>query len=82
MLKVMHKKFFELPEDVYDQVNNVGLRGHYMCARLAAKMMVPRRKGLIVTTSSPGGLNYIFNVAYGINKAGVSQAIINKYLHT
>lgn len=71
MLNVMHKKFFDLPEDIYDTVNNVGLKGHYMCARLAAKMMVKRQKGLIVTTSSPGGIGYIFNVAYGINKAGV-----------
>lgn len=67
----MHKKFWELPEDVYDRVNDVGLRGHYICARQAAKLMVPQRRGLIITTSSPGGLNYIFNVAYGINKTGV-----------
>lgn len=71
MLKVMHTKFWELPEDVYDRVNDVGLRGHYVCARHAARLMTARRRGLIVTTSSPGGLNYIFNVAYGINKAGV-----------
>ncbi|KAH7698555.1 CRE-DHS-9 protein [Aphelenchoides avenae] len=32
--------------------------------------MVPNRKGLIVTTSSPGGLSYLFSTAYGINKVG------------
>jgi dehydrogenase/reductase SDR family protein 1 len=69
----MHKKFYELPVEVYDTVNDVGLRGHYICAHHAARMMVPHREGLIVTTSSPGGLNYIFNVAYGINKAGCDR---------
>lgn len=71
MLQVKHKKFWELPENVYDEVLNVGLRDHYMCSRLAAKMMVSRKKGLIVQTSSPGGLGYVLNTAYGIAKAGV-----------
>ena len=31
--------------------------------------MVPRKQGLIVTVSSPGGLRYLFNCAYGIGKA-------------
>lgn len=71
MLSVHNKKFWELPENVYDEVNGAGLKGHYMTCRQAAKLMVPRKSGLIVTTSSPGGLTYVFNVAYGINKAGV-----------
>ena len=33
------------------------------------RMMVPRKSGLIVTVSSPGGLKYVFNCAYGIGKA-------------
>lgn len=31
--------------------------------------MVARKSGLIVTVSSPGGLKYLFNCAYGIGKA-------------
>ena len=69
-LKVAHQKFYDLPESVYDEVNGVGLRGAYMTSRLAAKMMVARRSGLIVTVSSPGGLTYVLNVAYGLSKAG------------
>jgi dehydrogenase/reductase SDR family protein 1 len=80
----MHTKFYDLPEEIFDQgiqkfltltiyfpVNNVGLRGHYICARHAAKLMAPRKQGLIVTVSSFGGVSYVFNVAYGIGKAGV-----------
>lgn len=47
-------------------------RNHYMCTVYAAKMMVPRKSGLIVNISSAGGLAYLFNVAYGIGKEAVS----------
>ncbi|OWF41830.1 Dehydrogenase/reductase SDR family member 1 [Mizuhopecten yessoensis] len=60
--------FWELPKDMWDTVNNVGLRNHYLCTVHAAKMMVPRRQGLIVNVSSVGGLTYLFNVPYGIGK--------------
>lgn len=33
--------------------------------------MVPAGKGLIVIVSSPGGLQYMFNVPYGVGKAAV-----------
>jgi NAD(P)-dependent dehydrogenase (short-subunit alcohol dehydrogenase family) len=36
-------------------------------------MMVPRKSGLIVNISSPGGLVYVFNVAYGIGKAACDR---------
>ena len=35
-------------------------------------MMVPRNQGLIINISSVGGLEYLFNVAYGVGKAAVS----------
>ena len=35
--------------------------------------MVPRKSGLIVNVSSAGGLMYLFNVAYGVGKAGVDK---------
>ena len=31
--------------------------------------MVPRGDGIIVNISSPGGLTYLFNTAYGVGKA-------------
>ncbi|KAI1712973.1 short chain dehydrogenase domain-containing protein [Ditylenchus destructor] len=67
------KKFWELPTSVYDTINNTGLRNHYVCAVLAAKLMVPRRKGLIVTVSSFGGGGYFLSVPYGIGKAACDK---------
>lgn len=66
-------KYWEQPISMWDEVNNVGLRNHYICAVYAAQLMVPRREGLIVNVSSPGGLTYLFNVAYGIGKAACDR---------
>jgi len=35
--------------------------------------MVENKKGLIINVSSPGGLRYLFNVAYGVGKSGVDR---------
>lgn len=67
------KGFWETPTSVWDEVNNVGLRNHYLCAVHASRMMVPRKSGLIVNISSSGGLRYLFNVAYGVGKAAVDR---------
>ncbi|TMS33734.1 hypothetical protein L596_001438 [Steinernema carpocapsae] len=67
------KKFFECDPLMWDDINNVGLRNAYICATYAAKMMVPRRSGLIVNISSAGGLQYFFNVAYGVGKCAMDR---------
>lgn len=67
------KAFWEVDEDIWDEVNNVGLRNHYYCCVYAARLMVPRKKGLIVNISSAGGLRYLFNVAYGVGKCAVDR---------
>lgn len=64
----MGVKFWDQPPDTWDVVNNVGLRNHYFCSVYAARMMVPRKSGLIVNISSAGGLRYLFNVPYGVGK--------------
>uniref|UniRef100_A0A7E4VJ71 Dehydrogenase/reductase SDR family member 1 n=1 Tax=Panagrellus redivivus TaxID=6233 RepID=A0A7E4VJ71_PANRE len=70
----MRTKFYELdPVDSYDSINNVGLRNHYICASHAARLMVPRKSGLIVTVSSSGGMGYLFNTAYGLGKAACDR---------
>jgi len=70
----MGKKFWETePVNTWDMINGVGLRGHYICTTLASRMMVPRKSGLIVNVSSSGGLKYLFNVAYGVGKAGCDR---------
>ncbi|XP_052787542.1 dehydrogenase/reductase SDR family member 1-like [Mya arenaria] len=64
----MGKPFYEQPTSMWDTVNNVGLRNHYICSVLASRLMVARKQGLIVNISSAGGLRYLFNAAYGIGK--------------
>lgn len=63
------KPFWESEPNLWDACNNVGLRSHYVASVLAARMMIPRRQGLICTISSWGGLSYIFGAAYGAGKA-------------
>jgi len=68
------KKFYETdPVKTWDCINGVGLRGHYICTTHASRIMVPQKSGLIVNISSGGGLRYLFNVAYGVGKAGVDR---------
>ena len=67
------KKFHETPTGIWDQINGVGLRNHYLCTVYASRMMVKRRSGLIVNISSGGGLRYLFNVAYGVGKAACDR---------
>ncbi|CAH1269702.1 DHRS1 [Branchiostoma lanceolatum] len=67
------KKFYTLPPELWDDVNNVGLRNHYICSVYAARIMAPQKKGLIVNISSPGGLNYMINAAYGVGKAACDR---------
>ena len=70
-------KFWEQPVSIWDTVNNVGLRNHYICTALASKMMVPRKQGLIVNVSSAGGLFYMIHAAYGVGKEAVDRMAVD-----
>ncbi|XP_019569964.1 dehydrogenase/reductase SDR family member 1 [Rhinolophus sinicus] len=67
------KPFWETPASIWDDINNVGLRGHYICSVYGARLMVPAGRGLIVIVSSTGGLQYLFNVPYGVGKAACDR---------
>jgi NAD(P)-dependent dehydrogenase (short-subunit alcohol dehydrogenase family) len=49
-------------------------RNHYYCTVYAARLMVPRKQGLIIFISSAGGLRFLFTTAYGVGKVGVSDS--------
>ena len=68
-------KFWEIKnvEKSWDDINGVGLRNNYFCTVYASRLMVPRKQGLIVNITSLGGMQYAFNAAYGIGKAGVDR---------
>jgi len=67
------QSFWELEPNLWDRVNHVGLRGHYIASVYAARMMVPRKQGLICTLSSWGGLFPIFGVLYGVGKTACDR---------
>jgi len=73
----MRQKFYESDPKQWDDINDVGLRNHFVCTAYAARLMVPRKKGLIVNISSPGGQMYLFNVPYGIGKVAVDRMAID-----
>ncbi|GAU88819.1 hypothetical protein RvY_01448 [Ramazzottius varieornatus] len=67
------KPFWEIPETMWDEVNNVGLRNHYICSAKAAQIMTKKKSGLIVNVSSLGGKVYLFTPAYGIGKVACDR---------
>lgn len=85
LLKTAPKAYYDItdysPGTVWDIVNNVGLKNHYICATLGTRMMMECRKanggptnpGLIVNVSSMGGKRYLFNTVYGIGKAALDR---------
>ncbi|XP_004402091.1 PREDICTED: dehydrogenase/reductase SDR family member 1 isoform X2 [Odobenus rosmarus divergens] len=77
IMKNINKAFWEIPASIWDDINNVGLRGHYLCSVYGARLMVPAGRGLIVVISSIGGLQYLFNVPYGVGKAACDRLAVD-----
>lgn len=64
--------FWEKPLDLVD-ILDVGLRSAYVASWHAAKLMVPKRRGLIAFVSSFGSACYMHGPAYGAQKVGVDK---------
>ena len=65
--------FWKSEPTLWDAVNNVGLRSHYLTSVFAARMMTKHKQGIIFTISSWGGMSYIFGAAYGAGKAACDR---------
>jgi dehydrogenase/reductase SDR family member 1 len=65
--------FWKTSVSIWDLLHTVGLRSHFIASRFAVPLMLGRRRGLIVNTSSPGGGGYTFNVPFGVQKSGVDR---------
>lgn len=66
-------KFWEHPIELWDRLNHVGCRGHYVASHCAAPLLIESGGGLIVNISSYAGAAYAFNTAYGVGKAAVDR---------
>jgi dehydrogenase/reductase SDR family member 1 len=65
--------FWQVPTSLWDTLHRVGLRSHFVCSQFAVPLMLPQKRGLIVNTSSGGGVRYTFNVPFGVQKSGVDR---------
>ena len=65
--------FWEQPRWRWDAMVTVGVRSAFVASQLAARMMVPARRGLIVHLSSWAARKYIGNVVYGLAKAATDK---------
>jgi NAD(P)-dependent dehydrogenase (short-subunit alcohol dehydrogenase family) len=62
----------ECPEDNWDQVMDINLKGTYICCQAAGKEMVKQTSGTIINLSSEVGLTLGTGTgAYSISKAGI-----------
>lgn len=66
-------KFWKLPPQFWDTMFAVGVRAHYIASVYAARLMVPRKTGLIANISFAAGQKYTSNVAYGVSKNTVDR---------
>jgi dehydrogenase/reductase SDR family protein 1 len=67
------KPFWERPISVFDASMNVGLRSAFVMSKFVAPHMVENKSGLMVQVSSFGGYGYLFDVGYGVGKAGLDR---------
>lgn len=67
------KPFWEQPLWRWDAMFDAGVRAHYYASRLAARTMVPKKRGLIVNISFWAAQKHIGNVAYGVSKAATDK---------
>jgi NAD(P)-dependent dehydrogenase (short-subunit alcohol dehydrogenase family) len=64
--------FWEKPIELIEMLD-VGLRSGFVATYHAAPMLVRQRRGLVIFTSSSGGVHYMYGPAYGVHKAGLDK---------
>jgi dehydrogenase/reductase SDR family protein 1 len=69
------KPFWEQPLWRWDAMFAAGVRAHYHASQLAARSMVARRRGLIVSISQWAAQKHAGNVAYGVSKAATDKMV-------
>ena len=70
-IKLVPGRLETLPEEDWDMVMDIGLKGYFLCAQAAGQEMIRKKSGAIVFLSSVGGMQtYPLAGAYSISKAG------------
>jgi dehydrogenase/reductase SDR family protein 1 len=64
---------WEQPRWRWDAMMTAGVRAAFVASQLAARLMVPAQRGLIVNISSWASQKYVGNVLYGVAKAATDK---------
>lgn len=67
------RPFWEQPLRRWDQMFTAGARAHFTASRLAARLMLPRRSGLIVNTTFYDRGHYLGCLPYDTVKAAINR---------
>jgi NAD(P)-dependent dehydrogenase (short-subunit alcohol dehydrogenase family) len=66
-------RFWEQPLALWDSMHGRGVRTSYVAASLAARVMVPHGRGVIVNLTSFAGRRFVPPVAYGVAHAAIER---------
>ena len=70
--KIILKPLLDTPEDEWDEIIDINLKGYYLCSQAAGRIMVEQKSGIIINIGSRIGISALKNrAAYSIAKAGV-----------
>jgi dehydrogenase/reductase SDR family member 1 len=69
------RPFWDQPIWRWDAMFGAGVKACYVASRLAAKIMLGQRSGLVVAISHWSGQKYKGNVAYGVAKAATDRMV-------
>lgn len=62
----------DITETMWEQTMSINLKGPFLCAQAAAKMMLTQKSGRIINIASVGGLiPYKNHLTYSVSKAGL-----------
>ena len=68
--------FWEQSLHQWDGMFTAGVRAHLTASRLAVPLMLPQRRGLIVsTTANLGAFSYLPNLFYDLSKTAISRLV-------
>ncbi len=65
--------FWRQPLEMWDEMNQVGVRSNYVASVYSTRLMLEQESGLIVNISFYSSRKYYDNVAYGVAKAAVDK---------
>jgi NAD(P)-dependent dehydrogenase (short-subunit alcohol dehydrogenase family) len=73
------KPFLDHEEDDWDVLSNVNLKGTFFSVQEAARAMLPRRRGVIITFASTSAFvsSRIPEIAYDVTKGGIRQLTVS-----